>query len=128
MLGVAYLHRAGAVNGLYNRHPGELCLFPIRPEFSYPKGADSQKAIPHFLASLKLRPGDISTHFYRWPAPLLDKDGHTAEYLQLARKRGVKFDVGHGGGSFHFPVAEPLLYCADESIVGTVPAGIHHNA
>src|ERR1017187_7331800 len=63
MLGVAYLHRAGAVNGLYDRHPGERCLFPIRPEFSYPKGADSEKAIQHFLASLKLRPGDIET---RW--------------------------------------------------------------
>jgi dihydroorotase len=61
------------------------------------------------LVTDKLRPGDISTHFYRWPAPLLDKDGHAAEYLQLARKRGVKFDVGHGGGSFHFPVAEPLV-------------------
>jgi tetratricopeptide (TPR) repeat protein len=63
MLGVAYLHRAGAVNGLYDRHPGERCLFPIRPEFRYPKGADSEKAIQHFLASLKLRPGDIET---RW--------------------------------------------------------------
>src|SRR5207253_5611406 len=52
MVGAAYLHRAGVVNGV-DRHPGELCLFPIRPEFSYPKGADSQKAIPHFLASLK---------------------------------------------------------------------------
>ena len=62
MLGVAYLHRAGAVNDVY-RHPGERCLFPIRPEFSYPKGADSQKAVQHFLASLKLRPGDIET---RW--------------------------------------------------------------
>ena len=62
MLGVAYLHRAGAVNDVY-RNPGERCLFPIRPEFSYPKVADSQKAIQHFLASLKLRPGDIET---RW--------------------------------------------------------------
>ena len=62
MLGVAYLHRAGAVNDVY-LHPGERCLFPIRPELSYPKGADSQKAIQHFLASLKLRPGDIET---RW--------------------------------------------------------------
>ncbi len=62
MLGVAYLHRAGAVNDVY-RHPGERCLFPIRPEFSYPKVADSQKAIQHFLASLKLRPNDIET---RW--------------------------------------------------------------
>jgi tetratricopeptide (TPR) repeat protein len=62
MLGVAYLHRAGAVNDVY-RHPGERCLFPIRPEFAYTKVADSQKAIQHFLASLKLRPGDLET---RW--------------------------------------------------------------
>lgn len=60
MLGVAYLHRAGAVNDVY-RHPGQMCLFPIRPEFRYIKGADSQKAIQHFLASLKLRPGDLET-------------------------------------------------------------------
>jgi hypothetical protein len=62
MLGMAYLHRAGAVNDVY-LHPGERCLFPIRPEVSYAKGADSQKDIQHFLASLKLRPGDIET---RW--------------------------------------------------------------
>ena len=62
MLGVAYLHRAGAVNDVY-RHPGEFCLFPMHPEFNYPKGADSQRAIQHFLTSLKLRPGDIET---RW--------------------------------------------------------------
>ena len=62
MLGVAYLHRAGAVNDVY-LHPGERCLFPIRPEFRYPKGEDSQKSIQHFLASLKARPNDIET---RW--------------------------------------------------------------
>src|SRR5438477_287634 len=61
------------------------------------------------LVSGKRRPGDISTHFYRWPAPLLDKNGKVAPYLEVARKRGVKFDVGHGGGSFHFPNAEPLV-------------------
>jgi len=60
MLGVACLHRAEMVNEVY-RHPAERCLFPIRPEFSYPKGADSQKAIQHFLASLKLRPKDLET-------------------------------------------------------------------
>src|SRR5262245_57762696 len=49
------------------------------------------------LVTDKLRPGDISTHLYRWPAPLLD-NGKVAEYLKVARKRGVKFDVGHGGG------------------------------
>jgi dihydroorotase len=29
--------------------------------------------------------------------------------LEVARKRGVKFDVGHGGGSFHFPLAAPMM-------------------
>jgi tetratricopeptide (TPR) repeat protein len=60
MLGVAYLHRAGAANDVY-LHPGERCLFPIRPEFSYAKAGDSQIATTHFLASLKSRPGDIET-------------------------------------------------------------------
>ncbi|MDE3194731.1 MAG: VCBS repeat-containing protein, partial [Acidobacteriota bacterium] len=62
MLGVAYLHRSEMVNGVY-RHPGERCLFPIRPEFRYLKVEDSQKAIQHFLASLKLRPDDLAS---RW--------------------------------------------------------------
>jgi dihydroorotase len=57
----------------------------------------------------KLRPGDISTHFYRWPAPLLDDHERPLPYLAAARKRGVKFDVGHGGGSFHFRNAEPAV-------------------
>ncbi len=62
MLGVSYLHRSEMVNDVY-RHPAERCLFPIRPEFKYAKGDDSQKAIQHFLASLQLRPGDLET---RW--------------------------------------------------------------
>jgi dihydroorotase len=56
-----------------------------------------------------LRPGDISTHFYRVPAPLLDEQEKMRPYLATARKRGVKFDVGHGGGSFYFRQAEPLV-------------------
>jgi len=55
-----------------------------------------------------LRPGDMSTHCFRWPAPLLE-NGKPAEFLLNARRRGVKFDVGHGGGSFHFRLAEPLV-------------------
>ena len=56
-----------------------------------------------------LRPGDMSTHFYRWPAPLLDENEKVRSYLHKARKRGVKFDVGHGSGSFHFRNAEPAV-------------------
>ncbi len=56
-----------------------------------------------------LRPADISTGFYRVPAPLLDENEKMLPYLATARKRGVKFDVGHGGGSFYFKQAEPLV-------------------
>jgi len=56
-----------------------------------------------------LRPGDISTHVFRMPAPLLGPDGKPAPYMLDARKRGIKFDVGHGGGSFTFALAEPMV-------------------
>src|SRR5580704_12140551 len=82
---------------------GNLANLPVMVDFGF---FDKPYQV---LIDDKLRPGDISTHFYRWPAPLLDKDGKVAEYLNLARKRGVKFDVGHGGGSFHFPNAEPMV-------------------
>lgn len=56
-----------------------------------------------------LRPGDISTHVFRVPAPLLTPDGKPAPYMLDARKRGIKFDIGHGGGSFIFALAEPMV-------------------
>jgi dihydroorotase len=82
---------------------GKLANLPIMVDFGYFDNKPYQTLITD-----KLRPGDISTHFYRVPAPLM-QDGHVAEYLQVARKRGVKFDVGHGGGSFHFPLAAPMV-------------------
>jgi dihydroorotase len=48
----------------------------------------------------KLRPGDMYTHMYLGVVPMLDDSGKLMPYLAEARKRGVKFDVGHGGGSF----------------------------
>jgi len=56
-----------------------------------------------------LRPGDISTHVFRMPAPLLAPEGKPAPYMLDARRRGIKFDVGHGGGSFNFALAEPMV-------------------
>jgi dihydroorotase len=61
------------------------------------------------LVTKKLRPGDISTHFYFADAPLLDSAGRVNAYLYEARKRGVIFDVGHGGGSFAFRQAIPAV-------------------
>lgn len=57
----------------------------------------------------KLRPGDISTHMYLDWVPILDAQGKLLPYLQEARKRGIIFDVGHGGGSFLFRQAAPAV-------------------
>ncbi len=57
-----------------------------------------------------LRPGDILTHTYahvRGRVPVVDEQGKLRPYVVEARKRGVIFDVGHGGGSFLFRQAVP---------------------
>jgi dihydroorotase len=61
------------------------------------------------LVLKKLRPGDISTHMYLDMVPMLDDKQKLLPYLAQARKRGVIFDVGHGGGSLLFRQAVPAL-------------------
>src|SRR3954453_22170538 len=56
-----------------------------------------------------LRPGDIYTHTYLSAVPMLDSEGKLLPYLFEAKKRGVIFDVGHGGGSFSFRQAIPAI-------------------
>ena len=56
-----------------------------------------------------LRPGDIYTHGYKRQVPYIGKDGMLLPYLAQARKRGIKFDVGHGGGSFSWKNAVPAI-------------------
>jgi dihydroorotase len=61
------------------------------------------------LVSKKLRPGDIYTHTYLGAVPMLDDTGKVNQYLFEARKRGIIFDVGHGGGSLLFRQAVPAV-------------------
>ena len=58
-----------------------------------------------------LRPGDIHTHMYNdRQMELLDRfTGKVQPWMLEARKRGVLFDVGHGGGSFLWPVASRAI-------------------
>ena len=58
----------------------------------------------------RLRPGDVLTHCYRpFPNSLLRSDGAVREEAQMARDRGVIFDIGHGAGSFGFKACRGLL-------------------
>lgn len=75
---------------------GKLAKIPVMVDFGYflPQRPYYQLVAEH------LRAGDISTHAYRGPVPWVDEKGKIYPYLLAARARGVKFDVGHGGGSF----------------------------
>ncbi|MBK5295168.1 MAG: amidohydrolase/deacetylase family metallohydrolase [Acidobacteriia bacterium] len=54
-----------------------------------------------------MRPGDMHTHMYndRQVEIVSRFNGKVEEYAIEARRRGVLFDLGHGGGSFLWPVA-----------------------
>jgi dihydroorotase len=59
----------------------------------------------------KMRPGDIHTHMYNdRQLELIDRfSGKVQPYMIEARRRGVLFDLGHGGGSFLWPVATKAM-------------------
>ncbi len=58
----------------------------------------------------RLRKGDILTHCFRpFPGGPVFGDGSLREEVIAARKRGVIFDIGHGGGSFGFRSARAAL-------------------
>ena len=58
----------------------------------------------------RLRPGDVLTHAFRpFPNSPATHQGTVKKEVLAARKRGVKFDIGHGKGSFAFKTARAML-------------------
>jgi dihydroorotase len=63
------------------------------------------------LVSKYLRPGDIYTHCFSGLRGEQDPTtGGPSEALLVMRKRGIYCDVGHGGGSFAWTVAAPIMH------------------
>jgi len=56
-----------------------------------------------------LRPGDILTHSYSGAGNNTVQNGRLLPAALAAKQRGVIIDVGHGGGSFDYTVAEPAM-------------------
>ncbi len=60
----------------------------------------------------KMRPGDIITHSFehiRERMPIVGENGQVRTFVLEARKRGVLFDLGHGGAGFWFDQAVPAV-------------------
>jgi dihydroorotase len=77
---------------------GKLAGLPVMVDF----GRFRPERRYEELVGSRFRPGDISTHMYLDFIHMLDASGKVLPYLFEAKKRGVIFDVGHGGGSFVF--------------------------
>ncbi|MFA6945512.1 MAG: amidohydrolase/deacetylase family metallohydrolase [Pedobacter sp.] len=60
----------------------------------------------------RMRPGDIMTHAFENVSErmtVVDEQGKVRPFVLEAQKRGVLFDIGHGGGGFWFNQAVPAF-------------------
>ena len=72
----------------------------------------------------RLRPGDVLTHCFRpFPNSPIDGKGRVKPALLAARQRGVRFDIGHGMGSFSWKTARAML--AEGFAPDTISSDIH---
>ena len=87
---------------------GRLASIPVMIDFG---GSNPELPLDKLLLE-KLRPGDIFTHTYahvNGRTPIVAENGKVRDYVFEAQKRGIVFDVGHGGGSFLFEQAIPAI-------------------
>lgn len=82
-------------------------------------------AFPIEEALDRLRPDDVVTHAYTgWqPGGIVTDAGRVMPSAIAARARGVRFDVGHGAGSFTWPIAEAAM--ADGFRPDTISSDLH---
>lgn len=88
---------------------GVLANLPVMIDF----GSATPPLSLEELFMKHLRPGDIFTHPYAYfpdtREAVIDANGKVKPFVFEAQKRGIKFDVGHGGGSFRWKVAIPSI-------------------
>jgi dihydroorotase len=84
---------------------GTIADVPVMVDF----GANKAERPLAELLTRKLRPGDIYAHMYSGLRGELTDAGRVNAGMWEGRKRGVLFEVGHGGGSFSWGVAVPAI-------------------
>jgi dihydroorotase len=85
---------------------GDLASIPVMIDY----GARRIERPLLELVSTHLRPGDIYTHCFSGLRGEQDpQTGLASQALLVMKKRGIYCDVGHGGGSFAWTVAAPII-------------------
>lgn len=107
IIGVKTAHFAGPEWKPYEQAvlAGKTANIPVMVDF----GTRRLERPLYDLLTKYLRPGDIYTHMYSGLRIEQAEDGGPSKAMIEGRKRGIIFDVGHGGGSFLWSVAVPLM-------------------
>ena len=88
---------------------GKLANVPVIVDFGehHPPNSIEDLFMKH------LRPGDIFTHTFSYGPKdretVVDENGKVKPFVFAAQKRGIVFDVGHGGGAFSWRQAVPAF-------------------
>ena len=109
IVGIKSAHFTGAEWTPYQRalEVGRMLEIPVMVDF----GSNVRvKRSLHDLLTKYFRPGDIYTHMYGGNRGEQDPDTKGPSQAMVdGRRRGVFFDVGHGGSSFRWATAIPLM-------------------
>ncbi|MEO5997505.1 MAG: amidohydrolase/deacetylase family metallohydrolase [Chitinophagaceae bacterium] len=88
---------------------GNLANVPVMVDFGEHQPPNSIEA----LFMQHLRPGDIFTHTFSYGPTVretvVDESNKVKPFIFQAQKRGIIFDVGHGGGAFSWRQAMPSM-------------------
>ncbi|HUQ65686.1 MAG TPA: amidohydrolase/deacetylase family metallohydrolase [Flavitalea sp.] len=88
---------------------GKLAHVPVMVDFGEHEPPNSIQE----LFMKHMRPGDIFTHTYSYGPKgretVVDENGKVKPFVFEAQKRGIVFDVGHGGGAFSWRQAIPAM-------------------
>lgn len=95
---------------------GDNGVLPLRKAVEAAEAA-STRVMTHIGAGVPLpdvlglmRAGDIVTHCFQGRGDtIFGEDAELLPAVREARERGIIFDVGHGGGSFHFPTGRRAI-------------------
>lgn len=110
VVGVKVAHYEGAEWAPVDRavEAGKVTGTPVMIDFG---GSNPPLSLEELFLQ-HLRPGDIFTHAYakvKGRMSIVDDNGKLRPFVFEARKKGIIFDVGHGGTSFSYSQAVPAL-------------------
>ncbi|MGC3946136.1 MAG: amidohydrolase/deacetylase family metallohydrolase [Chryseolinea sp.] len=124
IVGIKVAHYMGAEWEPVDRavEAGKAANVPVMIDF----GGNNPPLSIEDLFMKHLRPGDIFTHCFAQLSSreaIVDDQGKLKSFIVAAQKRGIIFDVGHGGGSFRFSQAIPALKAG--FIPNTISTDLH---